>query len=258
MSYSEYRKTFGHCERSEANSSKPFVLLQISLSYSQHTNRFHGVCFATLAMTAAASSPYQCIFASMTYPIDSINDLIRNRRSTFPKQYDPNVEVDEAIVRQVVENATWAPSHGNIQPWRFVVFSGAGREKLAQFQAETYKNESGENFKQPTYDGLLANPLKASHVIALCLKRDPNKKFPEIEEISAVACAVQNMYLTVTAYGLGGYWTTGGVTYKPSAKSFFGLGEDDKLMGFFYIGAIAVASPAKDRAPIDEKVEWVR
>ncbi|TCZ65775.1 nitroreductase family protein [Flaviaesturariibacter aridisoli] len=194
----------------------------------------------------------------MTYDINQINDLIKNRRSTFPKQFDPAATVDEAIVRQVLENATWAPSHGNLQPWKFVVFSGEGRQKLAQFQAELYKTASGDNFKQATYDGLLANPLKASHVIALCLKRDPNKKFPEIEEVSAVACAVQNMYLTVTAYGVGGYWTTGGVTYREAAKEFFGLGEDDKLMGFFYIGAIAVASPAKDRAPLEDKIEWVR
>lgn len=194
----------------------------------------------------------------MTYDIDQINALLRNRRSTFPKQYDATASVDEAVVRQVLENATWAPSHGNLQPWRFVVFSGEGLRKLAEFQAELYKTESGDNFKPATYDNLLANPQKAAYVVALCLKRDPNKKFPEIEEISAVACAVQNMYLTVTAYGLGGYWTTGGVTYKESAKEFFGLGADDKLMGFFYIGAVAVPSPAKERAPLEEKIEWVR
>lgn len=52
------------------------------------------------------------------------------------------------------------------------------------------------------------------------MKRTTNKNIPEVEDIEAVACAVQNMYLSVTAYGLGGYWTTGGVTYKEEAKSF--------------------------------------
>ena len=90
------------------------------------------------------------------------------------------------------------------------------------------------------------------------MKRDPNKKFPEIEEIAAVACAVQNIYLSLTAYGLGGYLTTGGVTYKQSAKEFFGLEEDDKLLGFFYLGHVAVPSPAGKRKPVEEKVEWVK
>jgi len=194
----------------------------------------------------------------MPYNVEEINDLIRNRRSVFPKQFEEGKKVDDAIVTQILENATWAPSHGQTEPWKFVVFSGEGLKKLATFQAELYKKEAGENFKEATYQNLSTNPLKASHVIALCMKRDPNKKFPEVEEIAAVSCAVQNMYLSTTAYGIGGYWTTGGVTYKPSAKEFFGLGEDDKLLGFFYLGHVAVPSPAGKRKPIEEKVEWVR
>jgi nitroreductase len=194
----------------------------------------------------------------MAYNVEEINRLIRNRRSHVPKQYAEGQKVDDAIVTQILENATWAPSHGSTEPWRFVVFTGEGLQKLATFQAELYKEEAGENFKEATYQNLLANPLKASHVIALCLKRDPAKKFPEQEEVCAVACAVQNMYLTTAAYGLGGYWTTGGVTYKKSAKEFFGLGEDDKLLGFFYLAHIAVPSPDGKRKPLEEKVAWVR
>ena len=75
--------------------------------------------------------------------------------------------------------------------------------------------------------------------------------------MAAVATAVQNIYLSVTAYGIGGYWTTGGVTYNEKAKSFFGLGPEDKLMGFFYLGEIAVPSPEQKRQPAEEKVTWV-
>lgn len=193
----------------------------------------------------------------MQYNIEEINHLIRNRRSVFPKQFEAGKKVNDEIVNQILENATWAPSHGQTEPWKFIVFTGEGLQTFASFQGEVYKRESGENFKEATYNTLTTNPLKASHVIALCMKRDPNKKFPEVEEIAAVACAVQNIYLSVTAYGLGGYWTTGGPTYKQSAKSFFGLEEDDKLLGFFYIGHVAVPSPAGKRKPVDEKVEWV-
>ncbi len=189
---------------------------------------------------------------------ENINALIRNRRSTFPKQFAEGKRIDDSVVENILENATWAPSHGNIQPWKFVVFTGEGIKKLAAFQSELYKESSGEKFKETTYATLQSNPLKASHIIAICLKRDPNKKFPEIEEISAVACAVQNMYLTIAAMGIGGYWTTGGITYNEKAKPFFGLNEDDKLMGFFYLGEIAVPSPEKSRHPLEEKVEWVR
>jgi nitroreductase len=194
----------------------------------------------------------------MNVNADQVNEWIRNRRSTFPKQFVEGKKVNDSIVEALLENANWAPSHGNIQPWRFVVFTGDGLQKLADFQSSLYKETSGEKFKETTYAGLQTTPLKASHVIAICLKRDPNKKFPEVEEIAAVACAVQNMYLSVAAYDIGGYWTTGGITYNEKARSFFGLGEDDKLMGFFYIGEVAVPSPPKSRQPVEEKVAWIR
>jgi hypothetical protein len=63
--------------------------------------------------------------------------------------------------------------------------------------------------------------------------------------------------LSVTAYGLGGYWTTGGITYEEKAKEFFGLGVQDKLMGFFYIGQVAIPSPSAKRAPMADKTSWV-
>jgi nitroreductase len=194
----------------------------------------------------------------MHYNIEELNHLIRHRRSVFPKQFDAFKKIDDKIVEQILYNATWAPNHGKNEPWKFVVFTGEGLNKLATFQSELYKETAGEKFKEATYENLKTNPLKASHVVALCMMRDPSKKFPEMEEIAAVACAIQNIYLSVAAYGLGGYWTTGGITYNGKAKPFFELGEDDKLMGFFYLGHVAIPSPDASRKPLEEKVEWVR
>lgn len=193
----------------------------------------------------------------MTNP-DWFNDLARNRRSVFPDQFEAGKKIDDDIIKEILTNATWAPNHGQAEPWQFTVFSGAGLQTLADFQSELYKKESGENFKEITYNKLKNQPLKASHIIALGMKKTPNKNIPEIEDIAAVACAVQNIYLSVTAYGLGGYWTTGGITYKETAKLFFGLGEEDKLLGFFYIGYVAVPSPAAKRLSLEEKVKWVK
>jgi len=188
---------------------------------------------------------------------EQFNTLIRSRRSVFPDQLDAGKIVDDAIIKEILINATWAPNHGKQEPWHFTVFSGEGLQKLATFQSELYKQEAGENFKEITFAKLQQNPLKASHVIAIGMKRTSNKNIPEIEDIEAVSCAVQNIYLSVTAYGLGGYWTTGGVTYKESAKSFFGLEEVDKLLGFFYIGQVALPSTGGTRKSIEEKTIWI-
>jgi nitroreductase len=183
----------------------------------------------------------------MQYNVKEINHLIRNRRSVFVNQLVPGKPVDDEIINDILQNALWAPNHGHTEPWHFTVFSGKGLQQFADFQSGLYKLDVGEAFKEATYTKLQTQPLVASHIIAIGMKRSPTKKVPEIEEIEAVACAVQNIYLSVTAHGLGGYWTTGGITYFENAKLFFDLGEEDKLLGFFYIGHVAVPSPSAKR-----------
>ena len=90
------------------------------------------------------------------------------------------------------------------------------------------------------------------------MRREAKERFPEVEEVEAVACAVQNMYLTATAHGVGCYWGSGGITYDEDAKPFFGLGEKDRLLGFLFVGMPKGAWPAGRRKPISEKVTWVQ
>ena len=196
-----------------------------------------------------------------TFNIEVVNKIIRNRRSQFIAQFKENDPVDDSIIAELLENANWAPTHKMTEPWRFMVFSGEGLNKLADFQSDLYKerSEKNGNFIEATYKKLKENPLKASHIIAIGMKRDQRANLPEMEEVAAVAMALQNMYLTASARGLAAYWGTGGPTFWPEAKPFFDLGEEDQLMGFFY-----VAKPASDgwplgrRKPISEKVKWVK
>ena len=189
--------------------------------------------------------------------IKEFNLLIRNRRSIFPNMYTSE-RVDDEVIKQMLENANWAPTHKLTNPWRFCVFTGGSLKKLAVFQSELYKNISTKagNFLEPKFEMLKTKPLLASHIISIGMKRDPKERLPEIEEVEAVACAVQNMSLTASAYGIGCYWGSGGITYVESAKDFFGLDSKDKLLGFLYIG-IPKKIPEGRREPIDDKVKWI-
>lgn len=186
------------------------------------------------------------------------NEQVKNRRSVFPQQFVPGKAVAHEIIQQIMTNATWAPNHGNAEPWLFTVFAANSLQKFADLQSDLYKKEAGENFVEAKYIKLQQQPLLASHVIAIGMKCTTTKRIPETEDMEAVSCAVQNIHLSVTAYGLGGYWTTGGITYMENARYLFGLEAEDKLLGFFYIGHIAVPSPAAKRKSIDEKVIWVK
>ena len=195
----------------------------------------------------------------MKFNTDDINSLIRNRRSVFPRDYSTET-VDDAVITQMLENANWAPNHKLTEPWRFVVFSGEGLRKLGEFQAACYKRvtEAKGTFSLDRFEALTITPLKSSHIISVGMKRDELKRLPEIEEAGAVYCAVENMYLTATAYGVGCYLGTGGITYFEEAKEFFDLGPDDKLLGFLHVGVPSREVPDGKRRPITEKVKWIK
>lgn len=194
-----------------------------------------------------------------TFDIQEVNRLISNRRSIYPNMYSGET-IDDEIIENIIENANWAPTHALTEPWRFTVFAGEGLKKLAEFQSGLYKKKALENgsFDESKYLKLASKPLLASHIISIGMKRSDLGKIPEIEEIASVACAVQNMYLTATAYGIGCYWGSGGITYMEESKPFFGLEENDKLLGFLYLGIPKTKWPDGKRKPVEDKVTWVR
>jgi nitroreductase len=195
----------------------------------------------------------------MLEKVQLINEVIRNRRSVFQPQFsgDP---VDDSIIDTMIENANWAPTHKLTEPWRFIVFTGSGLQQLAQGQAEVYKlvTEGDGTFKQDRYENLLRKPMLSSHIIAVAMKRDEKRSVPEVEEIGAVFCAIQNMLLTASAFDIGCYLSTGGVTYFDESRALFGLGAEDKLIGFLHVGRIKGVLQQGKRKPVQEKVNWVK
>lgn len=194
----------------------------------------------------------------MKFNPQEINQLMESRRSVFPKDYSGE-QVSQDIVRRILENANLAPTHKLTEPWRFVVFTGEGLKKLADFQSSCYREVTTKNvsFKEQRFESLKSKPFESSYVIAVGMKRDPEKRVPEQEEIGAVFCAIENMYLTATAYGIGCYLSTGGITYFEEARAFFGLGQDDKLLGFFHLGVPKSWPAGSVRKPLEEKLKWV-
>lgn len=189
---------------------------------------------------------------------EQLNELIRHRRSIFPQDYTGE-RISDDIVVQIIENSRWAPTHKMTEPWRFLVFTGDGIKALARFQSELYKavTERDGTFKESNYQKLMTKPLMSSHIIAVLMMRDEKRSVPEVEETGAVFCAIQNMYLTASAYGLGCYLSTGGITYFEEAKSFFGLGDADRLIGFFHLGVPKRTYPESKRKPVEEISHWV-
>lgn len=164
--------------------------------------------------------------------------------------------IPDEDIRELLELANWAPNHRKTEPWRFHVVADHALQKLSDFAGSWYvKNHPGEAFSSLKHAKTKKKALQSSHVIAICMHRDPNESVPEWEEMAAVACAVQNIWLGVTAKGYGGYWSSPKMI--KDMNPFFGLKENEHCMGLFYLGIpkIGLDLPAK-RGDIDEKVTW--
>ena len=193
----------------------------------------------------------------MRYNLSEINELIRNRRTIYPEQFTER-KIHKEQIELLLNNAQWAPTHGNTQPWRFKVFTELGLDKLSEFLGNTYLQQTPKEQQNVLkLAKLISRPLKSSVVIAICMERQKEEKIPEIEEIEAVACAIQNLHLSCTAYGLGGFWSTPKLIYTQQMNEFLALGEKDKCLGLFYIGYPSIDWPSSHRKPLEYNTEWI-
>ena len=184
-------------------------------------------------------------------------DLIHRRRAVFPKFYLPDQPIERGLIEQLLENANQAPTHKLTEPWRFRVFHSAeSRQRLGQYLQQFYTdNTSPEQFSEEKRRKSAESPLRAGAVIALCRHFDPANGLPEWEETAAVACAVQNMWLSCTAVGLGCYWSTPQAALQ--GNKFFELGTGDSCLGVFYLGWHNMPALPGKRRPVAEKTRWM-
>ncbi|MEO1408659.1 MAG: nitroreductase [Bacteroidota bacterium] len=183
-----------------------------------------------------------------------VSQLIRERRSVFPPMYREQA-IPRAILEEALENANWAPTHRFTEPWRFKVFTGAALQSLSDYMGDYYEQHTPpEKFSAVKLKKIRKNPLRAGAVIAICMQRDPEARVPEWEEIAAVACAVQNISLSLHAHDIGSYWSSPGIIIK--ANAFLGLAEGERCLGLLYMGYYDDPGLEGKRTPIAPKVEW--
>ena len=192
--------------------------------------------------------------------VDALCAAIVHRRSLGVARLKPDA-VDPALLRRALEAADWAPSHGETEPWRFVVYTGDSRRALGQAFADAYKAETPEEeFRAETYtaqqERAFASPVWISLGVEPALRPDSSLKMSVEEEMMAVSCAAQNLHLVAAAQGLAGMWLSKGVFRSPHVADFEGLPPHGFLLGFFVLGYPAIEWPAGERRPLSEKVRW--
>ncbi len=189
----------------------------------------------------------------------TIESIIRHRRTVKPTAMNGKI-IPDAVIDNILELTDWAPTHGRTEPWRFIVYAPEKIQQFAEDHAELYKeNTSREKFKEASYEKLKQASEGASHVIVAYMKRGSNPNIPEIEEIAAASAAIQNLLLGAEAHGLATFWSTSGMVHQEALKDYLGLEEEDRVLGFLYVGLTdEPAKEGKRSTPLSEKIKWVR
>src|SRR5690625_694893 len=155
----------------------------------------------------------------------NLRTIIRERRA-IKKGYTDQY-VSEELVRQLLDDAIWAPTHGVRQPWRFVFVDKQNLPDFAKKVAQTYPEDMQENRE---------NYLNEPNAILVVIMDEPEKQKQWDENYGAVASMIQNFWLLAWEKRLGVVWKTNPHIYHPEVEKILDVKENEKIVGFIHLG----------------------
>lgn len=182
-----------------------------------------------------------------------IKQVITLRRSVFHKDYEKK-GIEPQLIQELLECADAAPTHKKTQPWRFVVFREAGKERLADALTDIYDaNTPPDRILEKSRNAIRQKVMDAEAIIAISVRY--SGAVPAWEEVAATGAAVQNIWLAASAAGIGGYWSSP-ASLIPHLGSFLHLDEGSECLGLFYMGYHSLPEQEPNRSPLETKIRW--
>lgn len=140
---------------------------------------------------------------------------------------------------EFVSAAGRVADHSSLKPWRVIELRGADRIRLGR----AMNKAEGEK-------GVSSKPLRAPLLIAVVASYRKSK-VPRWEQ-EAVASGVAHMLsLLLDEAGWGVFWRTGSYTRAKAVAKAHGLGKDEVLLGWLYVGGKPPRSRESRRKVID-------
>jgi nitroreductase len=172
--------------------------------------------------------------------------LLKQRRSV-PPQFLAAPGPDAAQIQDLLTIASRVPDHGKLAPWRFILFSGAGKEKAAGIVAQGFKARNPEA-DEAKIEFERKRLLHAPLVIAVISTAAPHFKIPEWEQELSAGAVCMNLLVAAQAMGFGACWLTNWFAFDRAVLTSFGVGETERVAGFVHIGT-ASSVPAESERP---------
>ncbi|MCS3454800.1 NAD(P)H nitroreductase [Aeromonas rivuli] len=126
-----------------------------------------------------------------------------------------------------------APDHGTLTPWQFILFEGEGRERLGTLLGDAARLRGDDDDSISKSEQA---PLRAPLVVAVASRFQDHPKVPKLEQELSAGCALMAMQMAAQAQGFNGIWRSGWFIFDEHIRQGLGLGEQDQLVGFLYLG----------------------
>lgn len=183
--------------------------------------------------------------------------FMRNRRSQTTLVAPAPSEDDW---KAILSAACRAADHGNLQPWRYCIYEGEGRNALG----EIYWQHALDEVPTLSLDKKPAFTKKAFRAPAILLVYahiTKHVKVPAVEQIMAVSAATQQILLGLNALGYGAIWRSGPACYTSKTKALLSLQESDQIVGLIYAGTNEQSLDCDQSAKevnLEPLLQWVR
>lgn len=156
-------------------------------------------------------------------------------------------------LQQIIQAGLRAPDHGRLRPWQFIVAEGEGLDRLGGLiQKAAIASGKPDNIIQRAAE----MPRRAPMVIIVVATFKPHDSIPMFEQQLSAGCAVMTMQMASRALGFGGIWRSGWPMFDRGLHADLGLGEQDQIVGFLYLGTPQREAPAP--APTEDTERFVR
>ena len=178
-----------------------------------------------------------------TQDLREFGEVLRGRRTIDLYLQTP---VPDALVKEAIEAATWAPNHHVTEPWKFYHL---GKESIAacldlvRDLVTTRKDAKAGEFKAKRWSE------KPGWLLVTCRRSDD--ELTQQEDYAACSAAIQNLLLYLWKAGVGSKWTTGDITCEQRFFDIVGVNADEELVvGLIWFGYPKL-TPTQARKDID-------
>lgn len=154
----------------------------------------------------------------------------------------------------MLQAALRAPDHGNLKPWRSVMVSGQGMQKLGiiMHQAQLERDPASD---AQTLKRCSKMPFCAPSILVLIASPKQHPKVPTEEQVKATAAAGHAILLAAHAQNIGAVWRTGWIVSHAMIRQAFELKENEQMLAMIYLGTPSVTPRA---APVVSSQEFIQ